>query len=108
MSDQGSAKANNGRSGGASNGNRALSPAAIARRSAAELAELVGHEPEGVTSLERTDDGWLVGVEVVEVHRIPDTSDVLAVYEVTTDRRGRLQSYHRARRYSRGSVQDSG
>jgi hypothetical protein len=45
---------------------------------------------------------------VVEVHRIPDTSDVLAVYEVTTDRRGRLQSYHRARRYSRGSVQDSG
>ena len=106
MSDQEPAKARKTRA--ASNGSRALTPAAIARRSLSELAELVGHEAEGVTSLERTDDGWLVAIEVVEVRRIPDTSDVLAEYEVTTDRQGRLQSYRRARRYSRGSVQDSG
>jgi gas vesicle protein GvpO len=107
MSEQGASRGANGKSGSGSNGNRALSPAAIARRSLAELAELVGGEAEGVTSLERTDDGWVVAVEVVEVRRIPDTSDVLAEYEVTTDRRGRLQSYRRARRYSRGSVQDN-
>jgi hypothetical protein len=93
----------------ASNGNRpALSPRAIARRSSAELAELVGRDAEAITSLERTDEGWRIGVEVVEIRRIPDTADVMAEYELVTDRRGRLQSYRRTRRYARGSVQDNG
>jgi hypothetical protein len=107
--DQPTAKKKSSASNGASNGSRpAVSPAAIARRSLAELAELLGRDPEGVVSLERTDDGWQVGIEVVEIRRIPDTADVLAEYEVTTDRRGRLQGYRRSRRYTRGSVQDDG
>jgi hypothetical protein len=56
-----------------------------------------------VTGLERTDDGWKVQVEVVEVRRIPDTTDVLALYEVDVDPRGELMGYRRLRRYSRGA-----
>jgi hypothetical protein len=44
-----------------------------------------------------------VDVEVVEVRRIPDTTDVLALYEVTTDSDGILQGYRRLRRYARGT-----
>jgi hypothetical protein len=82
------------------------SPAVLAKRASAELEELLGRTPEGVVSLERTDDGWRFGIEVVETHRIPDTADVIAEYEVETDRRGRLTGYRRARRYARGRVGD--
>lgn len=84
----------------------AASPAALARRASAELAELIGRNPEGVVSMQKTDDGWRIGVEVVETRRIPDTADILAEYEVSADARGHLTGYRRARRYTRGQVGD--
>ena len=82
-----------------------LSPARLARRASDELAELLGREIEGVVSLRRDDEGWCVGIEVLEIARVPDTADVLAEYEVLTDRRGRLRGYYRVRRYTRASTQ---
>jgi hypothetical protein len=79
----------------------------LARRAAFELAELIGHSPESIVSLERTDDGWRVGVEVLELARIPDTADLLAEYEVDTDAEGHLMGYRRTQRYVRGRVQDA-
>jgi len=83
-----------------------VSAAEVAGRAAAELAELLGRPPESIVSLDRTDDGWRVGVEVLETRRIPDTADVLAEYEVETDQRGELVGYRRIRRYARGRVGD--
>ena len=74
----------------------------VAARAAQQLLELTGKGAEGVTGLERTDDGWKVHVEVVEVRRIPDTTDVLALYEVQVDEDGDLMGYRRLRRYARG------
>ena len=74
----------------------------VAAQAARELLELTGKGAEGITGLERSDDGWTVQVEVVEVRRIPDTTDVLALYEIQTDDHGSLQGYRRIRRYARG------
>ena len=74
----------------------------VAALAAQQLLELTGKGVEGVTGLERTDDGWNVHVEVVEVRRIPDTTDVLALYEVQVDEDGDLMGYRRLRRYARG------
>jgi Gas vesicle synthesis protein GvpO len=74
----------------------------IAQSAARQLLELTGREAEGVTSLERTEDGWTVRVEVVELRRIPDTTDILALYDVEVDEDGDMIGYHRVRRYSRG------
>jgi hypothetical protein len=74
----------------------------VATAAAKQLLELAGREAESVAGLERTEDGWTVLVEVVEVRRIPDTTDVLALYEVTVDSDGELQGYRRLRRYTRG------
>ena len=73
-----------------------------AAEAARQLLELTGREAEGVTGLSRVDDGWRVQVEVVEVRRIPDTTDVLALYEVDVDGEGQLLGYRRLRRYARG------
>ena len=75
---------------------------AVAGEAARQLLELTGREVEGVTGLQRSDDGWKVQVEVVEVRRIPDTTDVLALYELDVDADGDLEGYRRLRRYARG------
>jgi hypothetical protein len=81
---------------------RRLSAADAGRAALAEIGDLTGHDLEGVISVERDDDGWRVGVEVVESHRIPDSADILAIYEVDLDADGELVSYRRTERYSRG------
>ncbi|WP_297645238.1 gas vesicle protein GvpO [Pseudonocardia sp.] len=84
-------------------------PAGVAaRRAAVEVAELTGHQPEAVISLERSDGEWKVGVEVVETHRIPDSADILAIYEVCLSSEGELISYRRTRRYARGQLLGEG
>ena len=79
-------------------------PGAVARRAASLVATLTGRRPESVISIERKDEEWHVGVEVVEVSRIPDSADILAVYDVRLDSNGDLLSYRRIRRYARGQM----
>lgn len=67
------------------------------------MTELSGKEAEAVTRVEPSDDGWLVGVEIVEDRRIPSSGDILALYELDLDMAGDLLSYRRVRRYKRGS-----
>lgn len=81
---------------------RRLDATEAAKLAVDHVTALTGRDSEGVTSLERTDDGWLVGVEVVESHRVPDSTDVLAVYEAAVDHSGELVSYRRVDRYARG------
>ena len=67
-----------------------------------QIAELTGKDPEGVTGIEPAEDGWMVGVEVVEDRRVPSSVDILATYETELDSVGELVSYRRVRRYTRG------
>jgi hypothetical protein len=81
-----------------------IDPGVAAQRAARFVARLSGRRPESVISIERTDEEWRVGVEVVEVSRIPDSADILAVYDVRLDTDGDLISYRRVRRYARGHM----
>ncbi|WP_063770899.1 gas vesicle protein GvpO [Streptacidiphilus neutrinimicus] len=77
-----------------------------AAMAAAQVRELTGKTPEGVTGLERLDDGWRVRVEVLESRRIPDSTDLLALYRVDLDADGDLVGYRRERRYHRGRPEE--
>lgn len=74
----------------------------IIRRAREQLAEVTGRTPEAVLGLEKRDDGWLVTVEVLELARIPNSTDVLAAYEAHLDSDGELLEYTRTQRYHRG------
>lgn len=88
-------------------GHRVATAERCARRATDYVAELTGKEPETVVSLERTDDGgWLVEVEVVETRRVPDSTDILAIYEAELDTEGELVAYRRVKRYSRCQMED--
>lgn len=76
----------------------------IARQGARQLQQLTGNQVEGITGMHRTDDGWRVQVDVLELRRVPNTTDVLATYDVDVDSDGELIGYHRRHRYVRGEV----
>jgi hypothetical protein len=105
-------KASTGSEGGAqraraprAEASRRRSAAQVASEAARQLAELTDKEVEGVTGLRRSDDGWLVEVEALELRRVPTTTDVMAIYEIETDSSGDLQGYRRVRRYVRGQAE---
>jgi hypothetical protein len=79
-----------------------VSAAEAAREGLRQIVGLTGKEPLGVTSVEATEDGWMVGVEVVEETRIPSSTDMLGLYEVDLDLTGDLLGYRRTQRYQRG------
>jgi hypothetical protein len=95
-----------GRGNGQSPGR--VTAADAAQNGVRSLIDLIGKQPEGVTAVEPTEDGWLVGVEVIEDQRVPSSADILAVYEAQLDPGGALISYRRTARYARGKGDMSG
>jgi hypothetical protein len=69
-----------------------------------ELVEMIGRPVEGVLGIERNEDGWLVAVQVVELERIPSSTDVLGRYEVTVSDEGEVTGIWRTNRYYRSQA----
>jgi hypothetical protein len=87
---------------GASNSNVAQ----IVGRARTQIEQLLGSQPERVSGVDRSDGSWHVTVEVVELRRIPDSTDVLSSYEVVLDEDGNLVRLERRRRYRRAQVEE--
>jgi hypothetical protein len=75
-----------------------------AERAREQLEALLGRPIESVSSLERTHDGWVLNFEVLELSRVPDTTDVLASYEMELDDDLNLRRYQQVRRYHRAEA----
>ena len=71
----------------------------------ATVEDLTGFEPESVSGLQWDGETWLVTVEVCELERVPNTTDVMASYVVQLDDAGGLLGYRRERRYLRGEAE---
>jgi Gas vesicle synthesis protein GvpO len=92
----------------ASTGTSALTAGEAAKAALRQIVELTAKPAESITGVQRIEDGWLIGVEVVEDRRIPSSTDILATYETTIDADGELMSYQRVRRYPRGRGDSNG
>ena len=77
---------------------------ALVERAREHLRELRGVDAESVSSIARTTKSWRIGLEVVELQRIPESTDVLATYEVELEPDGTLLGFERARRYTRSEA----
>ncbi len=67
---------------------------------------LTGLTTDTVSSLTHEGDAWHVDLELVEMRRIPDSTDMLATYEMAIGDDGRLIRYQRSRRYLRGQAME--
>ncbi len=109
MAENGNSRSGNSRSTSGTASNRRTSksskdPAELARTAVRTLAQLTGRQPETVLGLRKEDDGWQLLVEVVELTRVPNSTDVLGCYAVSLDKDGQVVGYERRRRYQRGQT----
>ena len=69
-----------------------------------QVAQLTGLERGRVTGICRDGDGWRVTVEMIELKRIPHSTDMLGAYEVQVEGGGTLSAYKRIGRYLRSDA----
>jgi len=75
----------------------ALSIGEVIEKARSELNSLTGLEIESTLGAAREDEGWLVSVEVIEKHSIPDGMDILATYETKLDSDGNMLEFKRTK-----------
>ncbi len=96
-------RSNTGRSNAGRSNAKKISAGDAARTVREEFPDLLGRPLESVLAVQRDgDDGWQVMVQVIELERIPRSTDVLGAYEVELDKIGELVGYRRVRRFHRG------
>jgi hypothetical protein len=74
------------------------------REAASQLSELTNLKLDSVSAVNKKDSGWQVVVNLIELARIPHSTDVLGAYEVQLDAEGNMQGYHRGARYLRDQI----
>jgi len=67
---------------------------------------LIGLEIESTVSAEPNADGWRVTLEAIEKKAIPDSLDILAVYETMLDDKGKVSEFKRVRMRKRIDTDD--
>jgi hypothetical protein len=80
------------------------SPREMVGEAIKQVHQLIGKPIESVTGMEKNGRDWTVTLEVLELSRVPNTTDVLGQYEVSLDRNGDLTGVQRTRRYSRAEA----
>jgi hypothetical protein len=58
---------------------------------------LLNLKVSSVTAVTRAEDGWTVTAELVERRGVPDTSDLLGLYELRLDEAGNVLRWERTR-----------
>jgi hypothetical protein len=100
------AKSNKPDNGSHADGDRARSSARDLAAAAVEtIQDMTGYEADAVTSLQWDGESWLVTVDVLELKRVPETTDVLASYVVQLNDEGGLLGYRRTRRFHRSQLE---
>ncbi|HEY2636905.1 MAG TPA: gas vesicle protein [Solirubrobacteraceae bacterium] len=81
----------------------------LVRGAREQVEDLTGRPVSSVLGVERDgDDGWEVTLEVVELERVPETTNIMGCYRVTLDGEGDVVEYRRVRRYHRGQPDEDG
>ena len=83
---------------------KAMTAADVVMHAMTELARISGLQADHVSSVACKPDGWHVTVDLIELKRIPASTDVIAAYAAVFTPDGSLVSYHRRRRYFRDQM----
>ena len=76
--------------------------AQILERSNNQFGGLTGLKPVAVTRIFKDEQGWHVGMDMLEMSRIPPATDVLGEYEFLLNGQGEVLRFERTRTRLRG------
>ncbi|HIE31115.1 MAG TPA: gas vesicle protein [Methanosarcinales archaeon] len=67
----------------------------IGEKALSQIESLLEKKVEGIISVTRESEDWRVLVEVLERRAVPDTQDILSIYELMLTDEGELTGYKR-------------
>lgn len=83
-----------------------MKPSETIRKAQKEFTLVTKLPVDGVVGLSRDDGTWVVSLEALERRAIPDTMDILGLYEVRMNDDGELQGLQRKKLRKRGETKD--
>jgi hypothetical protein len=75
----------------------ALKMTALAERARQQLAQVTGFKPVAVVGSYKDAEGWHVSVDMLEMTRLPEATDVLGTYLVLMDEEGDMVKFEKKR-----------
>jgi hypothetical protein len=69
-----------------------------------QLGSIISYPIDSVTGVKKIEDGWELLITLIELTRIPSSSDVLAEYSVSLDSIGEVVGYRQIQRFLRNQV----
>jgi hypothetical protein len=73
----------------------------LVERCKRQMEAITGLHPDAVSRLDRSADGWTLGIDMLEHRSVPRTQDLLAAYEVAIDPDGEVLTWKRVSRFTR-------
>jgi len=69
-----------------------------------QITELLKKKPEGISSIEKNNEGWIIVCDVLEKKSVPETYDLLKVFEFIVDKECRIVRFKQLRKIRRGDI----
>lgn len=80
----------------------------LLERSKIQLGDMTGLKPVSATGAFKDEKGWHIAVEMLEMSRIPPSSDLLGEYETLLNDDGEMLRFARKRTRLRGEQREDG
>ncbi len=69
-----------------------------------EITQLLKKEPESISSVEETEDGWIIHCDVLEKKSVPETFDLLKIFEFRLNQNAKITGFKEIKKIRRGDV----
>ncbi len=78
----------------------------LIERARVDFSKATNSKVDGITGFCKANDGWSVSLEVLERKAIPDSMDILGIYEVNLDSEGNFTSFERKKLRKRSDTNE--
>lgn len=69
-----------------------------------QIKEMLKKEPESISNIEKTNEGWKIQCEILEKKSVPETFDLLKVFEFKLDNNAKVIGFTQLRKIRRGDL----
>jgi len=80
----------------------------LAERAKRQLAEVTGFSPVAAVGGFKDEEGWHISVDMLEMARLPEATDIIGTYEVLLDQGGNMVKFEKKRARLRGEPYEEG
>lgn len=78
--------------------------AEVQKKAMPQIKELLKKEPESISSIEKSGEGWTLHCDVLEKKSVPETYDLLRIYEFKLDKNAKITEFKQLRKIRRGDL----